>query len=78
MSLKSVDYLDDPVIVCSLKEAESSSDPLSRLSTSEIKAMLIESYRNSDYASTVRKRIRETGKMVSILLWFKIVVHIEK
>ncbi|XP_020254560.1 ABC transporter G family member 12-like [Asparagus officinalis] len=44
-------------------EPESSSDLLSKLRTSEIKAMLIENYRNSDYASMTKKRIQEISKI---------------
>ncbi|KAJ0976111.1 hypothetical protein J5N97_018076 [Dioscorea zingiberensis] len=46
-----------------LAETESSSDPLSKLGTSEIKAILIERYKSSDYALMARQRIQEIAKM---------------
>ncbi|XP_008790946.1 ABC transporter G family member 15-like [Phoenix dactylifera] len=44
-------------------EAESSSDPLSKLGTSEIKAILIEKYKSSEYATIARNRIQEISKI---------------
>ncbi|XP_020114175.1 ABC transporter G family member 15-like isoform X1 [Ananas comosus] len=43
-------------------EAESLSDPLSKFRTSDIKAMLIEKYKSSDYAMLARKRLQEISK----------------
>lgn len=52
--------------LASVKEAESLSDPLSKFRTSDIKAMLIEKYKSSDYAMLARKRLQEISKTVSI------------
>lgn len=51
-----------------VKETQSSSDPLSKLGTTEIKEILIEKYKSSEYAMIARTRIQEISKMVSILL----------
>ncbi|MQM16686.1 hypothetical protein Taro_049644 [Colocasia esculenta] len=45
------------------QEAGASSDPLTNMSTLEIKVMLVERYRASEYAATVRQRIQEISKM---------------
>ncbi|XP_019702651.1 ABC transporter G family member 15 [Elaeis guineensis] len=44
-------------------ETQSSSDPLSKLGTSEIKAILIEKYKSSEFAMIARNRIQEISKM---------------
>ncbi|XXG83569.1 hypothetical protein AAC387_Pa10g1296 [Persea americana] len=41
------------------QESEESTDPLSRMGTAEIRAVLVENYRSSEYAAKARRRIRE-------------------
>ncbi|KAJ3669243.1 hypothetical protein LUZ60_011193 [Juncus effusus] len=45
------------------REAESSSDPLAKLRTSEIRARLIEKYKSSEYAILTRENIEEIPKI---------------
>lgn len=44
-------------------EAESSSDPLLKLGTSEIKAIVAERYKSSDYAMMARRQIQEISQI---------------
>ncbi|XP_074583480.1 ABC transporter G family member 12-like [Curcuma longa] len=53
-------------IKCSLKlhgETESSSDPLSKLATAQIKGILIDAYKCSEYAMDTKKQIQEICKI---------------
>ncbi|XXG83563.1 hypothetical protein AAC387_Pa10g1291 [Persea americana] len=43
------------------REREASTDPLSRMGTSQIRAMLVEKYKSSEYATEARRRIREVS-----------------
>ncbi|KAJ8622721.1 hypothetical protein MRB53_031250 [Persea americana] len=43
------------------REREASADPLSRMGTSQIRAMLVEKYKSSEYAAKARRRIHEVS-----------------
>lgn len=47
-----------------MQDVPKSSDPLLNLATAEIKAMLVEKYKSSEYASRTRARIRQISSMV--------------
>lgn len=49
-----------------IQDIPKSSEPLLNLATAEIKAMLVEKYRRSEYATMARTRIREISSIVSI------------
>ncbi|XP_068311557.1 ABC transporter G family member 15-like [Pyrus communis] len=46
-----------------IRDVPKSSDPLLNLATAEIKAMLVEKYKSSEYASRTRARIRQISSM---------------
>ncbi|THU71337.1 hypothetical protein C4D60_Mb04t00340 [Musa balbisiana] len=49
------------------EEAESSIDPLSKLGTSEIKAILIHRYKSSEYAMATKSQIQDISKIERII-----------
>ncbi|CAD5172620.1 unnamed protein product [Musa acuminata subsp. malaccensis] len=49
------------------EEAESSIDPLSKLGTSEIKAILIQRYKSSEYAMATKRQIQGISKIEGII-----------
>ncbi|CAL9049680.1 unnamed protein product [Musa banksii] len=49
------------------EEAESSIDPLSKLGTSEIKAILIQRYKSSEYAMATKRQIQDISKIEGLI-----------
>ncbi|CAL9071458.1 unnamed protein product [Musa acuminata var. zebrina] len=49
------------------EETESSTDPLSKLGTSEIKAILIRRYKSSEYAMATKRQIQDISKTEGII-----------